>query len=252
MQSLSTGILYTLIGVATYLTCDTEALPPACSVDQTSSSAMLASEVTTPGELCEASPCNETLLATMPTFFLTMVLFVVNVVWVWVAFILVIGIHKRAIADSKDRLQTQVLQGHLRRTRRIFIYDVCCFTLCLGIVCAYSFDPLGWDLGGGSPIVEQQWKFRQLLFWNCVLYSLLSLPFVLFALPLMNLLFSKAAATGYDRDGTLRTLNRETNAAVEAGETSTDVMFANPMLTEAAGADGDEEVARETSQARDG
>ena len=46
-----------------------------------------------------------------------------------------------------------------------------------------------------------EWELRQVAFWCHVLHSLLSLPFMLFTLPLFHLVFTSEPVTGYTREG---------------------------------------------------
>ena len=56
----------------------------------------------------------------------------------------------------------------------------------------------------GAAVLEQDWKFRQTLYWGKVLYGMLSVPYLLFSLPLAKRLFTHARPTGYDKHGRLR------------------------------------------------
>ena len=85
---------------------------------------------------------------------------------------------------------------------------------------------------------EFGWKLRQVLFWTKALYSLLSLPFALFMMPLFYMLFSTAPATGYNKAGECCRLAR--NQAQEESEYLDKIprrkkgakvtQFSNPML----------------------
>jgi hypothetical protein len=48
---------------------------------------------------------------------------------------------------------------------------------------------------------QRGWRFKATLYWLRTLYGLLSLPFVLFKLPLMGSLLTPSRATGYDPAG---------------------------------------------------
>ena len=94
MQSISTGILYCAIGAMTYFACASDR-PEACAIldeghlgggSWVNSSTELEEDclLSSPYEACE-----ESLLAKWPLFYFTYGLFVVNSVFVWVAFLLV-------------------------------------------------------------------------------------------------------------------------------------------------------------------
>ena len=238
MQAISTGLLYALIGIVNYMSCANE--PQTCVTTTTTTTNSIDNTTsTTTTTACESAygECEDSFLATYPTFWIMMIAFALTLLWVWVAFILVLLMHRRALKQADgDLLKMTVIRGHYSRTRFWLLYDIVTFLICCCIV--------GYYLSRGDAHFGE-WQRRQLFFWCKVLYSLLSFPFIFFMLPLFHLLFNHSPATGYDRDGKCRRIDR---TSVEGGAGSAaeqqGVKFANPMSDVA-----DEEDARNTGQA---
>ena len=74
----------------------------------------------------------------------------------------------------------------------------------------------GWPLVGNWGTLEVM-QMRATLYWCRILYALLSLPFVLFAIPLLDGALTTARPTGYDEDGAcLRLLTATERSAQRA------------------------------------
>ena len=72
----------------------------------------------------------------------------------------------------------------------MFWYDTGC--ICLVVVLGL----VAW-----GPLAQEGWQLRTTLYWLRVVYGLLSLPFVLFKLPVLNSLLTQVQSTGYDQQG---------------------------------------------------
>ena len=96
-------------------------------------------------------------------------------------------------------------------------YDVFCFSICIGII-SYAIatqDVLeGTDLQmrdfhkATEMLVDHSltpdgadYRLRQMLYWCQALYGVLSLPFVVFMAPAIDVMFTHASPTGYTRAG---------------------------------------------------
>jgi|EP01046_Picozoa_sp_COSAG06_P032061 hypothetical protein len=217
MQAISTGLVFTFIGVLTYMNCI------AGSPTDTGS-----------GLLVELDTCDQSSLATFPLFYAFIGSWLIAVVCVWLGFILLIRIHTKQIKqltkdaleqgvdanviDVGERLDIAGKEGLRSRTKAALYYDIFIMVLCFGIVSYYE----------GVHDLDD-WQRRQLLFWSHALYGVLSLPFILTMLPVAHLLFNAAPATGYARSGQCLRLNLTGSDGKKAKAEGLEEKFINPM-----------------------
>jgi len=88
-------------------------------------------------------------------------------------------------------------QGRGGRLRHFVYYDTITFFLVLAFVAAAAF------LFHTSVLDEgfSQWQFKADLYWAKTIYGLLSIPFVVFRLPIVFTLLTHAKPTGYSENG---------------------------------------------------
>merc|ERR1712190_392587 len=75
-------------------------------------------------------------------------------------------------------------------------YDLVAFIICLGIV--------GFTVSTRPKYAVDDWPVHHAVFGAKVLYGMLSMPFFLFTLPVLNRLLTHALPTAYDRNGACR------------------------------------------------
>lgn len=186
MQALTIGIIGVVVGAARYGLCVNKS-PPTCETDAPGMSRF---------------------------FFLELAAFSGQIFLVWSAFLLLPcsdkkGADARAQSAAARAAATGVGAGSSRccccmvsterggRLRNWLVFDTVIFVLACGLVGAAV------AVKGGA-VLEADWKFRQALYWGKVLYGMLSVPYLLFSLPLAKRLFTHARPTGYDKHGRLR------------------------------------------------
>ena len=206
---ISSGLLMTAIGVINYFSC----------VDHAG-----------PEHTIGHAACDDSAIATYPLFWLVVLLWLASNSLIWLMFGNLIAMHhanqgvdgspvegesETAAAQRKLRLErTRALHSRTRFWRN---YDVATFLVAVAAGAAIGFQgSVLEDLGttvesSGSGTVDWidetrlglrgEWELRQLVFWCHVLHSLLSLPFLLFTLPLFHLVFTSEPVTGYTREG---------------------------------------------------
>ena len=114
---------------------------------------------------------------------------------------------EQAAADDTHQRSGGMLARWIR-------YDILIFLVCGGIVC-YQFatkdidDPLLW----------------QTVFWAKALYGILSLPFLIFMLPLVDVLFTHAHVTGYTPSGKLHSKCKPSAATELQDSSNTDAVI---------------------------
>ena len=74
------------------------------------------------------------------------------------------------------------------------LYDLCAFAFCCALI--------GWKIYLDAVWIDD-WMFYLSLYYLKTAYSLLSFPFLLFAVPVLNVVLTHAKATGYDKMGIL-------------------------------------------------
>ena len=162
MQAISTGLVFTFIGVVTYMGClEHPELGSGSGIDDGASSS-----------------CYDSQLATFPAalFYTFITFWLLSVGCVWVAFVMLLRIHsatlKTATAealanggaiDEAEAMTIAADAGHLSRTRNALLYDMLCAVICGSVVGYYL--PLVYV--GDCADERCQWELRQLLFW-CV------------------------------------------------------------------------------------
>ncbi len=220
MQAISTGLVFTFVGVLTYMECI------AGSPTDTGS-----------GLLIEIDTCDESILASFPLFWPFVGSWLIAVLCVWVGFLLLIHVHTKQInhlkqeatdqlsvggeeVDTAEAMAISVKEGLRSRTWTALCYDMFCMALCFGIILYFE----------GSAELDD-WQRRQLFFWSHALYGILSLPFILTMLPVAHLLFNAAPATGYARSGQCLRVNLdgEATSSREKGSPNDSTQFVNPM-----------------------
>ncbi len=190
MQALTIGIIGVIVGAVRYALCVNKS-PPTCETDAPGMSRF---------------------------FFLELAAFSGQIFLVWGAFLLLPCSDKKgADARAQDAAARAAATGSGAgppsassrccccmvsterggRLRNWLVFDTLIFVLACGLVGAAV------AVKGGA-VLEADWKFRQTLYWGKVLYGMLSVPYLLFSLPLAKRLFTHARPTGYDKHGRLR------------------------------------------------
>ena len=110
------------------------------------------------------------------------------------------------------RARSKTLHG---RTKTWLLWDLFTVAVC-GLVFLYCVT------FGSALDHDTDWELRQVIYWLQVLYSMLSLPFMLFTLPLFHLCFSAAPASGYTRLGKCVPLEKVMQHRTSGNETAVD------------------------------
>lgn len=129
---------------------------------------------------------------------------------VWVAFLYLPRsrrkhwLHAQKVKRKEPEVYCCCLRGIVEqggRLRKLLIYDLICFVTSFAF-----FIPV--YLGAGNSILEEaeeeQFRFAHLketVYWCRILYSLLSLPFVVFVIPGVGKVLTHSVSTGYDPNG---------------------------------------------------
>eukprot|EP01047_Picozoa_sp_COSAG01_P025373 COSAG01_NODE_1599_length_9768_cov_27.481849_4_plen_1677_part_00 len=202
-QAISTGLLYTAVGVLTYMTC----------VDEHANMA---------GK--KLTECQDSILAHWPLFWPLIAGWVISLLLIWAAFGKLLRAHRAKIHADDDAADDDVLQQQqqqhetaeaqrerllrrarsvslLARTRFWLLWDIGALCVCGVVACVCLLLDDSSDGDGLLELHRTDWELRQVVFWCKVLHSVLCLPFVMFTLPLFYLCFSQAPATGYTRAG---------------------------------------------------
>lgn len=176
-----------------------------------------------------AHSCREAGPATMPIFYIDMIAFGVQILFIWGAFGLLPYSRKKGLkklaADSPPRLFAlsedaedvqdpgrikkngcgcrvyDKMGGHL--TTLVYLDAVFFFIIViLGIIALFtrSYD-VRTNGTGGSNFREYEWQFRADLFWLKTLYGFLSFPFLVLLMPGISGVLLHAKPTGYNRAG---------------------------------------------------
>lgn len=168
-----------------------------------------------------------------------MVLFVVQIVVVWTAFLLIKCSSRKGgryyqkkkvdsklpskserregfadalkgdAAESMDeenaQLDAELEQIARSRLMNLLIYDFIIFLLCLGLVVwatwFYALDEDARITEHDEGAGDTNWKYHATLFWIRAFYGLMSFPFVLLRIPGISSVFSHAKPTGYNPYG---------------------------------------------------
>jgi hypothetical protein len=129
------------------------------------------------------------------------ILFFAQTLLVWLCFFILPMTHPcRSVRDERDaylvedmeRVHTKLGSNRPRGGRlvELFWWDSFCvfFVLMLAL--------FAWGVAG-----QEGWQLRATLFWLKALFGLLSLPFLLFKIPVLNTLLMQVRPTGYDEKG---------------------------------------------------
>jgi len=92
------------------------------------------------------------------------------------------------------------VKGRGGRMRWLLIYDAVCFILSFAFFLPVYFG------AGNDPLTKRAWRrsyvhAKQTIFWCRILYSLMSLPFVMFVIPGLGKVLTHSVTTGYDATG---------------------------------------------------
>lgn len=166
-----------------------------------------------------------------PFFFLELAAFSAQIFLVWAAFLLLPCSDKKGADSRAQTAATRAAATGSGARPRSSASACCCCTVSAergGRLRNWlTFDTVIFVLasslvGGavavkGAAVLEADWKFRQALYWGKVLYGLLSVPYLLFALPLAKRLFTHARPTGYDKHGRLRPCHARADTGADNG-----------------------------------
>lgn len=104
------------------------------------------------------------------------------------------------LAEEVQSSQSQ--HGH-GRLRRLLYYDVICFVISVVLLCLLTAltnsDQLFYGLPTKALLISAQ--FHANIYWSCVLYSMASLPFMLYAIPGLQKVLTHSVPTGHNRHG---------------------------------------------------
>jgi len=125
--------------------------------------------------------------------------FVFQIVLVWLAFIFLRCSKEKGRSTLKGTVVNHADVNPSKKGGYIIYllwYDLACFVLCMGVVCfAVSTRP---------SMQFDDWPVHHALFGAQVLYGLLSAPFFVFTLPLLDRLLTHVLPTAYDQKGVCR------------------------------------------------
>mmetsp|Transcript_168293 Transcript_168293/g.540682 ORF Transcript_168293/g.540682 Transcript_168293/m.540682 type:complete len:478 (+) Transcript_168293:98-1531(+) len=130
--------------------------------------------------------------------------FLVQVVLVWIAFLLLKCSKEKGRSQLGGKLQLDqdksAKQGHMNVKGGFIVYflwyDLVTFLICSGIIVFAVTTRPNYDY--------DDWTVHQTIFASQVLYGLLSMPFFLFTLPVLQRLLTHSLPTAYDRRGRCR------------------------------------------------
>lgn len=89
-----------------------------------------------------------------------------------------------------------------RRLKRLLVYDSCMFLLSVVLLAVVVIVKTDTAYKGMSVMdIFDDFRFLSDLYWCMVFYSLTTLPYMLFALPVVSVLVSHAKPTGYNHLG---------------------------------------------------
>ena len=69
-----------------------------------------------------------------------------------------------------------------------------CYDLFISIICAIGFLVFVWGFHA-----EEEYKIKESIYYFKSIYGLLSFPFLIFNIPLIDLILTKSRPTGYTR-----------------------------------------------------
>lgn len=130
-----------------------------------------------------------------------------SVILVWVAFAYLPHAKKYTQAFATDKFRASLLPSHQgdsrSRLRKLLYYDVACFTLSILCLSGLTYLTCKDSFEGGLPTLGTLVHplFHENIYWSCVLYSMLSLPFSLFSIPGLQKVLTHSNPTGYNRHG---------------------------------------------------
>lgn len=227
---ICTGLLMTAVGVLNYMHC----------VDQTGAEQTIGHAV-----------CDDSIIATYPLFWPVILLWLVSNVLIWLMFGNLLAMHcanqcvdATPIVGESESLATdrklslercRVLHSRTRFWRNYDLVTFLC-SVAAGVIIIWQGSVIE-DLSDNNAAsasgmlevdgtrlvgVYGDWELRQVVFWCHILHSLLSLPFLLFTLPLFHLVFTSEPVTGYTREGYCVPLTKTLSGGLvpEAGDTN--------------------------------
>lgn len=176
---ISQGLLWAIIGFVTFLSCVTSRADPMVHDCDTKG----------PGT-------NKNLWPMTIGFLLQLVL-------VWLAFLLLPCSKEKGKSVLKGSVSVTD-QGHATVKGGYIIYflwyDLLMFLICVGIV--------AWVVSTRPEFDLDDWPVQHAVFSVLVLYGLLSAPFFVFTLPLLQRVLTHTIPTAYDRKGVCRKIGR--------------------------------------------
>ena len=207
---ICTGLLMTAVGVVNYMSC----------VDMTSAEQ-------TNGH----AACDDSIVATYPLFWPVILLWLISNLLIWLAMHRLLAMHRanqctegtpivgeneNSARDLQLRLErTQVLHSRTRFWRNYdlltFLFSVAAGAIIIRQGSVIEDLSINYATSASGTLVDEKrlwplglygdWELRQVVFWCHILHSLLSLPFLVFSLPLFHLVFTSEPVTGYTREG---------------------------------------------------
>eukprot|EP00162_Nutomonas_longa_P006329 comp16898_c0_seq2/m.27639 comp16898_c0_seq2/g.27639 ORF comp16898_c0_seq2/g.27639 comp16898_c0_seq2/m.27639 type:complete len:430 (-) comp16898_c0_seq2:29-1318(-) len=157
--------------------------------------------------------------------------FLVQVVLVWLATFLLPFSHRKAhvyrfprpeeIDNSSECCGCCTV--HSNRGQKIYwwvLYDAIVFIGCMSVAIWY------YTMRDHLPM----WVIEGTFYWLKVLYGMLSIPWIIFSLPLMATIFTKARPTGYDRAGNVRLTIKPRKKTIAKAETQ--IALSDPEVSD--------------------
>jgi len=148
-----------------------------------------------------------------------------SVVLVWIAFSYLPRARKYAGLASRALKRPLVANSESSRSRsrlRLLLhYDVVCFIISIFVLVALTASNCETTFFDGFPTLATMYypNFHANIFWSCVLYSFLSLPFSLFTVPGLQKVLTHTDPTGYNTHGACVTFALRTKEQVDESET---------------------------------